>query len=82
MVPRNYFSLAAVIAFTPSLRLSEQWPSAVVSSRVLRTRSFANHLPSPSPVFLQDPSSTPNAFTLFYVKFRAAAPKVRVSLVT
>ncbi|XP_023377570.1 conserved oligomeric Golgi complex subunit 3 [Pteropus vampyrus] len=24
-----------------------------------------------------DPSSTPNAFTLFYVKFRAAAPKVR-----
>ncbi|XP_024904766.1 conserved oligomeric Golgi complex subunit 3 [Pteropus alecto] len=30
----------------------------------------------------RDPSSTPNAFTLFYVKFRAAAPKVRVSLVT
>ncbi|XP_039733265.1 conserved oligomeric Golgi complex subunit 3 [Pteropus medius] len=25
----------------------------------------------------RDPSSTPNAFTLFYVKFRAAAPKVR-----
>lgn len=33
----------------------------------------------------RDPSSVPNAdnaFTLFYVKFRAAAPKVRVSLLT
>lgn len=32
--------------------------------------------------FSQDPSAVPNsdnAFTLFYVKFRAAAPKVRVS---
>lgn len=51
-------------------------------SSFLSNGVFANIFLS---MFLQDPSSVPNAdnaFTLFYVKFRAAAPKVRVSLLT
>lgn len=57
----------------------------VVNISFLSNYVFANiFLPYPL-LFLQDPSSVPNAdnaFTLFYVKFRAAAPKVRVSLLT